>query len=238
MLGPRGTSTSTAARCCWRPAGIPMHASPPTAPCMALLSDDARLGVRDPYGRREPAGSRRSARRRACATGSLGQRAAGRSVLGYGAASRAVALLCGAGVDRWLLPAIADTSPAKHGLRMPGTDIPIIGPAELAAHPPHAVLLFVPDLLTEVRTSFPEVEDSGGGMGGCGGSAARECVSAPAVRPPTDTIEPPPRMVALPTEADTHDQITRGRLQARLLGRRKHEIRPTALSDAQGGASS
>ncbi len=29
-------------------------------------------------------------------------------------------------------------------------------------HPPHLVLLFVPDLLTEVRRAFPEVEDSGG----------------------------------------------------------------------------
>ena len=62
-----------------------------------------------------------------------------------------------------LLPAIVDSSPAKHGLRMPGTDIPIVDPAMLAARPPHAVLLFVPDLLTEVRRAFPEVEESGGG---------------------------------------------------------------------------
>ena len=60
-----------------------------------------------------------------------------------------------------LLPAIVDTSPAKHGLRMPGTDIPIVDPAMLATHPPDAVLLFVPDLLTEVRKAFPEVEASG-----------------------------------------------------------------------------
>ena len=84
-------------------------------------------------------------------------------MLGYGAASRAVALLCRAGVDRELLPAIVDTSPSKHGRRMPGTDIPIIGPARLATHPPDAVLLFVPDLLSEVRRAFPEVEGSGGG---------------------------------------------------------------------------
>ena len=58
-----------------------------------------------------------------------GQRAAGRPTLGYGAASRAVALLRRAGVDRPLLPAVVDASTAKHGLRMPGTDIPIVGPA-------------------------------------------------------------------------------------------------------------
>ena len=47
------------------------------------------------------------------------QRSAGRRVLGYGAASRAVALLCQAHVDRKLLPAVVDASPAKQGLRMP-----------------------------------------------------------------------------------------------------------------------
>jgi hypothetical protein len=45
---------------------------------------------------------------------------------------------------------------------MPGTDIPVAAPAELAAHRPDAVLLFVPDLLAEVRGAFPEVESAGG----------------------------------------------------------------------------
>ena len=90
------------------------------------------------------------------------QQSAGSAVIGYGAASRAVALLLQAQVDRTLLPAIVDASPAKQGLRMPGTDIPIVGPAELAARRPDSVLLFVSDLLTEVRAAFPEVEAGGG----------------------------------------------------------------------------
>ena len=45
---------------------------------------------------------------------------------------------------------------------MPGTDIPVIAPAELAAGRPDAVLLFVPDLLAEVREAYPEVEAAGG----------------------------------------------------------------------------
>jgi len=65
-------------------------------------------------------------------------------------------------VDRRLLPAVIDASPAKQGLRMPGTDIPVAAPAELAARRPGAVLLFVPDLLAEVRDAFPEVETAGG----------------------------------------------------------------------------
>ena len=89
-------------------------------------------------------------------------RAAGESVLGYGAASRAVALLHVAGVDSDLLPAVADASPAKQGSRMPGTSIPVISTSELIARRPVTVLLFVPDLLEEVRASHPQIEAAGG----------------------------------------------------------------------------
>jgi hypothetical protein len=90
------------------------------------------------------------------------ERDAGRTILGYGAASRAVALLRKAEVDDELLPAVADASPAKQGLRMPGTRIRIISPAEIAEWRPDALLLFVPDLLAEVRGVYPEIEASGG----------------------------------------------------------------------------
>ncbi|WP_067824454.1 class I SAM-dependent methyltransferase [Nocardia inohanensis] len=83
--------------------------------------------------------------------------AAGRRVYAYGAASRAVALFHLAGVHRGLLAAVADASPAKQGRRMPGTDIPIIDPAELVAAQPDRVFLTLPDLLPEVRTSMPEL---------------------------------------------------------------------------------
>jgi hypothetical protein len=89
-------------------------------------------------------------------------RAAGKTAMGYSAASRAVALLRSAGVDRDLLPAVADASPAKHGLRMPGTMIPVISPGELIAAAPDVVLVFVSDLLAELRKSYPEVEANGG----------------------------------------------------------------------------
>jgi hypothetical protein len=89
-------------------------------------------------------------------------RVAGQTVLGYGAASRAVALLVKAGVDRTLLAAVADASPAKQGRRMPGTQIPIVRPDEIVARRPRKVLLFLPDLLMEVRAAFPEIEAAGG----------------------------------------------------------------------------
>jgi hypothetical protein len=71
-------------------------------------------------------------------------------------------LVVRAGVDRDLLPAVVDASGAKQGRRMPGTNIPIISPARLAEGPPAAMVLFLPDLLAEVRASYPEVEAAGG----------------------------------------------------------------------------
>ena len=83
---------------------------------------------------------------------------AGRTVLAYGAASRAVALFSRAGIDSRLLPAVADASPAKQGRRMPGTDIRIVSPDDLLEAKPDRVLLTVPDLLPEVSSRFPELD--------------------------------------------------------------------------------
>ena len=133
----------------------------PDASVRELMDEEAALGVEDPArvrGLQDDALSRAEALHRWLAE----QRAAGSRVLGYGAASRAVALLCRAGVDRRLLPAVADAAPAKHGRRMPATDIPVVAPGELVAARPDAVALFLPDLLPEMRATLPEVEASGG----------------------------------------------------------------------------
>ena len=84
--------------------------------------------------------------------------AAGRTVLAYGAASRAVALFSRAGLDSRLVAAVADASPAKQGRRMPGTNIPIVSPDELVAAKPDRVFLTLPDLLPEVSTRFPQLD--------------------------------------------------------------------------------
>jgi hypothetical protein len=127
----------------------------------AALAAEARAGLRDPAVLR---GLQHDVRAKAAALHDWLARcaAAGQTVLGYGAASRAVALLRTAGVGDELLPAIADASPAKHGLRMPGTAIPVISPGELIARRPDEVALFVSDLLAEVRTAYPEIEVHGG----------------------------------------------------------------------------
>jgi hypothetical protein len=133
----------------------------PDAVVGTLLAEEASTGVRDP---RAFAGLQHhvTAHAKALHDWLQAERSAGSAVVGYGAASRAVALLRQADADRTLLPAVVDASPSKQGLRMPGTDIPVIGPAQLAERRPDAVLLFVPDLMAEVRSAFPEVEAAGG----------------------------------------------------------------------------
>lgn len=133
----------------------------PGASVRALLADEASTGVRDPV---VLARLQRDSQRRATGlrTFLAAERAAGRTVLGYGAASRAVALLRTAEIDSALLPGVVDASPAKQGLRMPGTDIPVIGPAALAVRRPDAVVLFLTDLRAEMLASYPEVERNGG----------------------------------------------------------------------------
>jgi hypothetical protein len=88
--------------------------------------------------------------------------AAGRSVYGYSAASRSVSLIYLAGLGPERLHGVADASPGKQGCRMPGTRIPVLSPADLVAAAPDVVLLFVSDLMAEVRRALPEIEAAGG----------------------------------------------------------------------------
>jgi hypothetical protein len=134
---------------------------PPDASVTELVGAERAAGVLDPAtvrGLQSAAGDTADW----LASWLAAERTAGRQVIGYGAASRAVALLCRAGVGPSLLPAIADASPAKQGRRMPGSGIPLISTTELVEARPDAVLLLVPDLLAECRASLPEVESAGG----------------------------------------------------------------------------
>lgn len=126
-----------------------------------LIADEMKLGVQEPARLRK---LQRAAESRAqiLRTWLTRHHEAGRSVVGYGAASRAVALLCRARIGAHLLPAVADASPAKQNRRMPGTDIPIVDVGELTARRPDIVLVFVPELLGEVRQRIPQVEADGG----------------------------------------------------------------------------
>lgn len=132
----------------------------PDAATRELIDEERALGVTDPVALarlQEAADDVRRLRDWLAA-----ERAAGRTVAGYGAASRAVPLVCRAGLDAGLLTAIGDAAPSKQGRRMPGTDIPIVSPDELAAGRPDRVVLFLPALADEVRAQLPGVEAAGG----------------------------------------------------------------------------
>ncbi len=89
-------------------------------------------------------------------------KAAGLTVAGYGAASRTAALLASVEVTTDDVAMIADAATAKHGRAMPGTRIPIVSPDDLVAARPDRVLLFISDLLPEVRRAMPGIEQNGG----------------------------------------------------------------------------
>ncbi|MFI9508159.1 transferase [Nocardia sp. NPDC052566] len=126
----------------------------PTAEVIRIFADEA--GLSDP---RVVGGLQRAADYdiRFLRDWLLAQAALGRRVYAYGAASRAVALFAAAGVRRELLAGVADAASAKHGRRMPGTDVPIISPEELVAARPDQVLLTLPDLLPELYDEFAEL---------------------------------------------------------------------------------
>jgi len=70
-----------------------------------------------------------------------GIRARGGSVLGYGASTKGNVILQFAGIDRDLLPAIAEVNEDKFGCVTPGTWIPIISEADARARKPDYFLV-------------------------------------------------------------------------------------------------
>jgi hypothetical protein len=131
----------------------------PTERVHEILEREARLGVTDAsvVGRLQRAAGDHGRRLRDWLED---ERRLDRKVYAYGAASRAVALFSLAGVDRRLIAAVADASPAKQGRRMPGTDVVIISPDELVAARPDKVFLTLPDIYAEVATQFPQLSGS------------------------------------------------------------------------------
>lgn len=89
-------------------------------------------------------------------------RARGLDVAGYGAASRTPTILTLAGIDAAAVALVADASAAKQGRCLPVGRVPVVSPEELDAARPDRVVLFVPELLDEVRRTCPAVEAHGG----------------------------------------------------------------------------
>ena len=89
-------------------------------------------------------------------------RSEGRTVLGYGAPSRASTLLNHCGVTADLLPATVDRSAAKQGRALPGCRVPIHAPGFLAEVKPDYVLILAWTLADEIAEQMSEVRSWGG----------------------------------------------------------------------------
>ncbi|SDI99800.1 C-methyltransferase C-terminal domain-containing protein [Frankineae bacterium MT45] len=133
----------------------------PDASVRRLLEADRRCGVTDPAY----ASSLQDDLTRTTSelhTWLVAAAAAGLKVAGYAAASRAVPLLNAAQISPELISFVADRSPAKAGRAIPGVGIEVVGVPQLIEFGADRVLLFVPDLLDEVRRDLPEIEAGGG----------------------------------------------------------------------------
>ncbi|WP_402374461.1 class I SAM-dependent methyltransferase [Isoptericola rhizosphaerae] len=88
--------------------------------------------------------------------------AVGLRVAGYSAASRTPVILTMSGTGTRELLAVADAAPGKQGRCLPVGRVPVVAPEALPELQPDRVVLFVPELLDEVRQTCPEVEERGG----------------------------------------------------------------------------
>ncbi|MCA5892895.1 methyltransferase C-terminal domain-containing protein [Isoptericola sp. NEAU-Y5] len=89
-------------------------------------------------------------------------RARGLRVGGYGAASRTPVILTLARLGADDVVAVADASPGKQGRCLPVGRVPVVAPGALEGLGVDRVVLFVPELLDEVRRACPFVEARGG----------------------------------------------------------------------------
>lgn len=81
----------------------------------------------------------------------LGQRAAGKTVVGYGAAAKGNTLLNYSGVKGAdLIKFVADLSPHKQGRYLPGSHIPVLGPQAIDDARPDIIIIFPWNLTEEV----------------------------------------------------------------------------------------
>ncbi len=88
--------------------------------------------------------------------------ATGKSIAAYGAAAKGNTLLNYAGVKADLLPYVCDAAPAKQGLFMPGSHIPIVSPEKIIERRPDTILILPWNIAPEVKSQLKFVRDWGG----------------------------------------------------------------------------
>jgi len=123
--------------------------------------DAAGMSTRDFYGGfQEAVGSVRDGLLRFL----IDARADGRTVAAYGAAAKGNTLLNFAGVRPDLVHFVVDRNPAKQGLFLPGSRIPIVDEDRLRTDRPDQVLLLPWNLTDELVDQLSYVRDWGGSL--------------------------------------------------------------------------
>ena len=86
----------------------------------------------------------------------------GKTLAGYGAAAKGVVLTnyCGIGTD--LIPYVADISPHKQGMWMPGSYIPVVPPEQLTVVPPDYLVVLAWNFFDEIKRQQQGFCDGGG----------------------------------------------------------------------------
>lgn len=92
----------------------------------------------------------------------IGEKRAGRTVAGYGAAAKGNTLLNFAGVRADLLPFVCDAAPSKQGQFLPGSNIPIRPPSALTEARPDTVLILPWNIASEIVETMSHVRGWGG----------------------------------------------------------------------------
>jgi hypothetical protein len=89
-------------------------------------------------------------------------REGGARIAGYGAPAKATVLLNYCGLGSADLQYVVDKNPAKQGRRIPGAELPVVGPERLAADPPTHLLLLAWNLADEIRAEQRAFAKQGG----------------------------------------------------------------------------
>jgi SAM-dependent methyltransferase len=89
-------------------------------------------------------------------------RAGGKRIAAYGAAAKGTVLLNSSGIGPDIIDFVADRSPHKQGLLMPGVHIPISAPERIVQEMPHYVLLLAWNVRNEVLKQETEFLERGG----------------------------------------------------------------------------
>lgn len=86
----------------------------------------------------------------------------GLSVAAYGAAAKGNTLLNFAGVKAGQIAFVVDKNPAKQGMVLPGSRIPIVSEEFLKRHKPDRLVIFPWNLTAEIKQQFSYIADWGG----------------------------------------------------------------------------